>query len=172
MRRTMSALVVLVLALVGGGSTAAADPESGSADADSIALLTLTTIPGGWQERTDLRPILEVFADGRAIKKPDAASAERKPETPPQQLEGKIRPDVVRSALTEIKELATLDLGTPSITDHGTQIIDLMPQPPEQTVHLIVYAPDLSEGLTTDQQSARKRFADLYRTLLDAFVKN
>ncbi|MET7769014.1 hypothetical protein [Nocardia sp. NPDC005366] len=172
MRRTTSALLVLVLALAGGGSVASADPESGSSPTESIALLTLTTIPNGWQERTDLRPILEVFADGRAIKKPDAAAADRKPETPPQQLDGKIRADVVQSALAEIKELSTLDLGTPAVNDHGTQIIDLMPQPPEENVHLIVYAPDLTEGFTPEQQSARKRFADLYRTLLDAFVKN
>ncbi|MEV0292460.1 hypothetical protein [Nocardia sp. NPDC050710] len=173
MRRIRATLLILALTLAGSWGIATADPEPApAAPAQPLALITLTTIPNGWQERVDLRPVLEVYADGHAVKKPDAAAADRSPQTPPQQLTGSVGNDVLQAALTEIKALGAVDLGTPSVSDQGTQIIDLMPQAPDQDVHLIVYAPEVTDGLSTEQQGARKRFADLYRKLLDAFVKD
>ncbi|MFE7800251.1 hypothetical protein [Nocardia sp. NPDC057440] len=173
MRRTKSALMVLVVALAGSWGTASADPapDAPSPAAPAVALLTLTTMPSGWQSRIDLRPALEVYPDGRAIKTPDATAADRVPSTPPQRLNGTVSPDVLNAALAEIRALATLDLGIPNATDQGTQIIDVMPQQPDQDVHVILYAPELTEGLTTEQQAARRQFADLYRKLLESFVQ-
>ncbi|WP_084511075.1 hypothetical protein [Nocardia lijiangensis] len=194
MRRTISALLVLAMTFTAGWGVAAADPaaethtpatENPPALAahppiplpqptparSAVALLTLTTLPAGWQERMDLRPVLEVYADGRAIRKPDAVAPERDPNTPPRQVDGSVRREVVDAALAEITALSTVDLGIPaSAGDGGSQIIDVMPEPPGQDLHLIVYVPDSTEGLTADQQNARKRFADVYRSLLDAFV--
>ncbi|QBS39999.1 hypothetical protein [Nocardia sp. CS682] len=174
MRRTKAALLVALLTLAISTGTAAADPPDQPAAhgpvSTPLALLTLTTIPNGWQTRVDLRPQLEVSGDGRAVKTLDAVAAERNPDTPPQKVNGHIPPEDLAAALAETRALADLDFGMPTITDQGSQIIDLMPQPPEADAHLIVYAPGSTEGLSPDQQSARKRFADLYRKLLDAFV--
>ncbi|MBH0774934.1 hypothetical protein [Nocardia bovistercoris] len=172
MRRTMVALLTLALSVAGPSAVAAADPEVAAPVAAPYALITLTAIPNGWQERTDLRPVLEVFSDGRAVQKPDAVDAQRKPETPPQELTGTIRPDALQSALKEIRDLASADFGTPATNDRGVQIIDLMPQPPDQDVHLIVYSPEVVDGFGNDQRTVRQRFAAVYRALLDAFVKD
>ncbi|MEV6426998.1 hypothetical protein [Nocardia sp. NPDC051463] len=173
MRKMTSALLILVVALAGSRGAASAEPASdGPTPAvPAVALLTLTTMPSGWQGRSDLRPTLEVYPGGRAIKTPDATAADRVPTTPPQRLNGTVSPDVLNAALTEIRALATLDLGMPSATDQGTQIIDVMPPQPDQDIHVIMYAPELTQGLTTEQQAARRQFADLYRTLLDSFVQ-
>ncbi|MEV4125086.1 hypothetical protein [Nocardia sp. NPDC049707] len=172
MRITKSVLLVLVVALAGGWGVASAQPTADTPQPPVTALLTLTTIPSGWSERVDLRPLLQIYADGRAVQQPDAASTTRAAEVPPQRLTGTIPVDVLNAALAETKALAALDLGMPSATDQGTQIIDLMPTPPDQDVHLLMYAPDATENLTPDQQSNRKRFTDLYRKLIDAFTKD
>ncbi|MEU7146175.1 hypothetical protein ABZ942_42525 [Nocardia sp. NPDC046473] len=176
MRGTKAALLVAMLALALGTGTAAADPPDqpsvhGPVSAP-MALLTLTKIPNGWQTRVDLRPQLEVSGDGRAVKIPDAVASERNPDNLPQKLNGHIPPDVLAAALAETRALATVDFGMPNITDQGSQIIDLMPQAPEEDAHLVVYAPEFTEGLAPEQQAARKRFTDLYRKLLDAFVQD
>ncbi|GAA5076953.1 hypothetical protein [Nocardia iowensis] len=180
MRRTKAALLAVLLALAGSLGTATAAPGPDAAPQPSahgpvsepLALLTLTSIPNGWQTRVDLRPQLEVFGNGRAVKIPDAVASERNPETLPEKVTGHIPPEVLAAALDETKALVTVDFGMPSVTDQGSQIIDLMPQPPEEDIHLVVYAPEFTTGLTPEQQAARKRFTDLYRTLLDAFVKD
>ncbi|MFQ6396064.1 hypothetical protein ACLMAJ_21655 [Nocardia sp. KC 131] len=172
MRRMTSALLVLAVALTGSWGVAAAEPEAPPAAVPAVALLTLTTMPGGWESRTDLRPTLEVYPDGRAIKAPDAAAADRAPATPPQRLNGSIPSDVLNASLAEIKELSVVDLGMPTATDQGSQIIDVMPPEQDQDVHLIMYAPELTDGLSTEQRAARQRFVDLYHTLVDSFVQN
>jgi hypothetical protein len=166
MHRTKTALLVVLLALGSSWGMASAQP----ADPPKAALLTLTTTPSGWSTRVDLRPLLEVYADGRAVKQPNAAAADRPAETPPQRLTGTIPTNVLNAALDEIKQLGPVDFGTPGTTDQGSQIIDFMPQSPDAEVHLLVYGPEATDGLNTEQQGARKRFADLYRKLLDAFV--
>lgn len=168
MRRTTTALLVAVTALAGACGVAVAEP----APAPVVAMITLTTMPNGWQSRVDLRPELEVFPDGRAIKQPDAISADRKPETPPTRLAGRIPQEVLSAALAETRAMAAVDLGLPNATEKGTRIIDFMPQPPDQDVHLVVYAPESTEGLNPEQQGARKRFDELYRRLLDSFVQD
>ncbi|PXX57836.1 hypothetical protein DFR70_11666 [Nocardia tenerifensis] len=174
MRGTKATLLVAVLTLAVGAGAATADPAdlpSAHAPVSSpLALLTLTTIPNGWQTRVDLRPQLEVSGDGRAVKTPDALAPERNPENLPKRVNGRIPPEVLAAALAETKALATVDFGMPTVTDQGSQIIDLMPQAPEEDAHLVVYAPEFTEGLAPEQQAARKRFGDLYRKLLDSFV--
>ncbi|MGW4768409.1 hypothetical protein ACWEO2_10250 [Nocardia sp. NPDC004278] len=174
--RTKSALLVLVMALAGSWGIASAQPATDApppapvqAPLPATALLTLTTIPSGWSERVDLRPMLQIYADGRAVHQPDAASTTRSADVSPQRLTGTVPTDILNAALAETRALAALDLGMPSNDDRGSQIIDLMPAPPDQDVHLLMYAPEATEGLTTDQQANRKRFTDLYRKLLDAF---
>lgn len=136
-----------------------ADPAP--APARSVALFTLTAMPAGWQTRTDLHPSLEVQPDGRAVKRADNDA---------QPVNGSISADVLGAAATEVEALAAMDMGTPEQSDKGTSIIDYMPQSPEQDVHLIVYAPEVSDGLTDDQKASRKRFDDLFQRLLNAFV--
>lgn len=178
MRKTKSAFLLLVVALAGSWGTASAQPATDTPPAlvqaplPATALLTLTTIPSGWSERVDLRPMLQIYADGHAIKQPDAAATTRAADVPPQRLSGTIATDVLNAALAETTSLAALDLGMPADTDKGTQIIDLMPAPPDQDVHVLMYAPDATDGLTPDQQANRNRFTDLYRKLLDAFVQD
>ncbi|WP_054811459.1 hypothetical protein [Nocardia arizonensis] len=171
MRTILAVVPSLVLSVAGSATIAAAEPVAAAPIAQPYALITLTTIPSGWETRTDLRPVLEIYSDGHAIEMPDAASADRRPETPPRQLDGTIGPEALQAALTEIRALAGADFGTPP-ANGGVRIIDLMPQAPDQDVHLIVYSPDVIDGFGNDQRSARQRFADLYRRLLDAFVKS
>ncbi|QIS13474.1 hypothetical protein [Nocardia arthritidis] len=161
-----AAIAALVVTPLASGSGVAA-----AAPAAPVALLTLTTWPGGWQGRTDLRPILEVSADGRAVKSPDAADPNRGSDKAPQRVDGHIPADVLSAAVTETKAVAALDLGMPSNSDQGSQIIDLMTQAPDQDVHVVMYAPDSTENLSAEQQANRKRFSELYRKLVDAFVQ-
>ncbi|TCJ95099.1 hypothetical protein [Nocardia alba] len=162
MRPTMTGLLVCALTLSGASALAHADPAP-------LPLVSLTTIPDGWSQRTDLRPVLQVFADGKAVHRPDAVSKDRKPETAPKQVTGKVAADVISAAREEINALKETDFGIPTGENRGTQIIDLMPEDPADDAHLVVYSPEASDGLNPDQQAARKRFADLYKKLVDAF---
>ncbi|MFE3544523.1 hypothetical protein ACFXK0_16310 [Nocardia sp. NPDC059177] len=162
MRLTMTGLLVCALALPGMSAAAHADPAP-------LPLVSLTTIPDGWSQRTDLRPVLQVFADGAAVHRPDVVSKDRKPETEPKKVTGTVAPEVIAAARDEITALAEVDFGIPAGDGKGTQIIDLMPDDPAGEVHLVVYSPGATEGLDGDQQAARKRFADLCKKLVDAF---
>lgn len=156
-RRAALAAATCAVLLTGAGGFAGADP----APPPSVALFTLTYMPAGWQSRTDLRPVLVVQPDGRAVKRADAGS---------QPVDGKVPADVLAAAATEVKALVTVDMGTPQATDQGTSIIDYMPEARDQDLHLIVYAPELTDGLTDEQKASRKRFADLFARLQNAFV--
>ncbi|MEU4705397.1 hypothetical protein AB0G00_03100 [Nocardia salmonicida] len=162
MRLTMTGLLVCALALPGAGTLAHADPAP-------LPLVSLTTIPDGWSQRTDLRPVLQIFADGEAVHQPDAVSKDRKPETAPKKVTGKVASDVISAAREEIDALKEIDFGIPAGDNRGTRIIDLMPDDPADEVHLVVYSPEASDGLNPEQKDARKRFTDLYKKLVDAF---
>ncbi|MGW5918236.1 hypothetical protein ACWFPY_04525 [Nocardia fluminea] len=162
MRPTLTGLLVCALALSGASALAHADPAP-------LPLVSLTTIPDGWSQRTDLRPVLQVFADGKAVHMPDAVSKDRKPETAPEQVTGKVAAEVISAALEEINALAETDFGMPAGDNRGTQIIDLMPDDPTEEAHLVIYSPEASDGLNPEQKAARKRFTDLYKKLVDAF---
>ncbi|MFC4126885.1 hypothetical protein [Nocardia rhizosphaerae] len=165
MRLTMTGLLVCALALPGVSAVAHAEPTQ-------LPLISVTTIPDGWSQRTDLRPILQVFADGDAVHSPDAVSKDRKPETAPEKVSGTVSADVISAARAEIEALAEVDFGIPAGEGKGTKIIDLMPADADGEAHLVVYSPDATEGLNADQQAARKRFADLSEKLVDAFEKD
>ncbi|MEU7629401.1 hypothetical protein AB0C34_05370 [Nocardia sp. NPDC049220] len=179
MRKTTAVVLVAMLALAVGVGTAAAEPNPDRPPlpsalpsvAASLALLTLTTIPDGWEDRMDLRPQLEVFADGKAVKSPDAVAADRGPDAPPKRVDGRIPPEVLTAALAETRSLAAADLGMANVTDRTSRIIDYMSQSPNEDVHLIVYAPEATDGLGAEQVASRKRFTDLYTKLLDAFIQ-
>lgn len=162
MRRIMTGLFVCALALPGASAVAQADPAP-------LPLVSLTTIPDGWSQRTDLRPVLQVFADGKAVHRPDAVSKDRKADTDPKKVTGKVAPEVISAARSEIEALKELDFGIPAGEGKGLQIIDLLPEDAAGDVHLVVYSPGSTDGLNPDQQAARKRFTDLYRKLVDAF---
>ncbi|WP_336084071.1 hypothetical protein [Nocardia sp. SSK8] len=162
MRLTMTGLLVCALALPGLSAAAHAEPTP-------LPLVSLTTIPDGWSQRTDLRPELQVFADGEAVRSPDAVSKDRKPETAAKKVTGRVDPAVLAAAEDEIAALAEVDFGIPAGDGKGTQIIDLMPEDPAGEVHLVVYSPAATDGLTGEQQDARKRFTALYKKLIDAF---
>ncbi|RDI67456.1 hypothetical protein [Nocardia pseudobrasiliensis] len=132
----------------------------------------LTTIPVGWEGRTDLGPTLEVMTDGRAVKSPDAASAERKPGTAPQKLTGRIAPEVLAAAMVEAKALAAMDMGMPSDGDSSSTLLDFLGATPDQDVHLVVYSPNASGGLSDEQKGARQRFNELCKRLLDGFAQD
>ncbi|MGO4612909.1 hypothetical protein AB4305_02095 [Nocardia sp. 2YAB30] len=180
MRSTTAALLVAMLTLAVGSGTAGADPVAAPPPQPSalppvaapLALFTLTTIPEDWQNRVDLRPQLEIFSDGKAVEIPDAVAADRAPDVPPKRINGHVPPEVLTAALAETRALAAVDLGVPKATDQGSQIIDCMSQPPNEDVHLVVYAPQATDGLGAEQQAGRKRFSDLYKKLLDAFVQD
>lgn len=162
MRLTMTGLLVCALALPGVSAVANAEPAP-------LPLISVTTIPDGWSQRTDLRPVLEVFADGKAVHSPDAVSKDRKPETAAKQVTGTVAADVISAARDEINALQEVDFGIPSGEGKGTTIIDLMPEDLVGDAHLVVYSPDSTDGLNPDQQAARKRFTDLCKKLVDAF---
>ncbi|MBF6256683.1 hypothetical protein IU468_10140 [Nocardia farcinica] len=166
MRRIASALLVAALALTSAGAVATAESEPA---ATGFALVTLTTMPAGWSQRTDLRPHLQVYPDGRAVHRPDATAPDRDPGTEPREVVGTVPREALDKALAEIRALADTDFGVPAGTDQGSQIIDLMPENPAEDVHLILYAPDATDGLSAEQRDARTRFTALYRGLLDAF---
>ncbi|MGW5112529.1 hypothetical protein [Nocardia sp. NPDC004123] len=155
--RAGAVATLAVVMLTGTGVFAMADP----APASGVALFTLTAMPAGWQTRTDLHPSLEIQPDGRAVKRADSGA---------QPVTGTVPADVIGAAAAEVKALAAVDMGTPEQADKGTSIIDYMPQSPDQDVHLIVYAPELGDGLNDDQKASRKRFDDLFQRLLNAFV--
>ncbi|MCM6774724.1 hypothetical protein NDR87_12670 [Nocardia sp. CDC159] len=130
----------------------------------------LTTIPSGWEGRTDLGPTLEVRADGRAVMRPDAASVERGVGVGARQVSGRVAPEVVAAAVGEAKALAAVDMGVPRDGDASSTLLDFLGATPDQDVHLVVYSPGASEGLSEEQKVNRQRFADLCKRLLDGFV--
>ncbi|MGW4370257.1 hypothetical protein ACWEKT_31890 [Nocardia takedensis] len=170
MRRSVSVLLAFLVAVVAATAAAGADPKTAEPPTVRTALLTLTTIPEGWQSRTDLRPVLEVYSDGHAVYRPDAIAADRKADTEPRQVAGTVRAEVLKAALTEVQALSETDFGVPATNDHGIGIIDFMPEALEQSAHLIVYSPSATEGFAGEQQSARTRFAAVWRSLVDGFV--
>lgn len=171
-RRLLSASVATVAAVALTSGIALADPTPAApAPVTGPMVFTLTAMPNGWLiGRTDLRPLLEVQADGRAIKRPDGADPNRKAETPAKEVTGTVPKDVLTAAIAEAQALSPLDLGTPSVSDQGSMIIDYTPAQADQDLHLIAYAPEFSDGLDADQKANRGRFATLYKKLLDAFV--
>ncbi|MGV9676718.1 hypothetical protein ACWDSJ_15685 [Nocardia sp. NPDC003482] len=132
--------------------------------------VVLTTIPTGWDARTDLQPILEVRGDGRAVRSPDAASADRAPGAAPQRTNGRVPVEVLTDAAAEAHTLATADMGMPQNGDSGSTLLDFLGDTPDQDVHLVVYSPATDTGLSDEQKANRKRFADLCSRLLDSFV--
>ncbi|MEV0246455.1 hypothetical protein AB0H76_07710 [Nocardia sp. NPDC050712] len=175
MRKTKSVLLLLVLLCAAGSGLAAAEPEPAPAPAPStpaLAEIILTFIPNGWTGRHDLRPELEIYADGRAIRRPDVLDIARAPDVPPQEFSGTIPPDALRAARAEIRALYDVDLGEPDVKDEGKQIIDLMPAKQGQEMHLILYAPGATADLSPEQQDGRIRFTALYRRMLEAFVQD
>ncbi|MEV0060578.1 hypothetical protein [Nocardia sp. NPDC050718] len=158
----MTGLLVCALALPGASAVAQAEPAP-------LPLVSVTSIPDGWSQRTDLRPVLQVFADGKAVHSPDAVSKDRKPETAAKRVDGTVPEDVLAAAREEITALREVDFGIPAGEGKGTTIIDLMPADVEGETHLVVYSPDSSDGLNDEQKAARKRFTDLSKKLIDAF---
>jgi len=169
MRTIASALLAAALTLGSLCGVATAEPDQETPD---FALVSLTTIPSGWTARTDLRPQLEVDADGTAVQRPDAISADRAAETAPREVEGKVPGETLAEALDQIRELRETDFGVPAITDHGIQIIDFMPDNPSDDVHLVLYAPNATDGLNDEQRDARMKFAELFDGLTEAFEEN
>ncbi|WP_040797122.1 hypothetical protein [Nocardia higoensis] len=169
MRTIASALLAAALTLGSLCGVATAEPARDTSD---FALVSLTTIPGGWTMRTDLRPQLEVDADGSALHRPDVLSTDRAADTAPREVRGTVPAEDLDKALDRIRALRETDFGVPAVTDHGIQIIDLMPENPSEDVHLVLYAPDVTDGLSDEQRDARKKFAEVFDSLMDAFEEN
>lgn len=169
MRTIASALLTAALTLGSLYGVASAEPGQ---DTPDFALVSLTTIPGGWTARTDLRAQLEVDADGSALHRPDVISPDRRAETAPREVEGKVPDETLAKALDRIRELRESDFGVPAVTDHGIQIIDFMPTDPADDVHLVLYAPNTTDGLSDEQREARKKFAEVFDGLIEAFEEN
>ncbi|MFI5782920.1 hypothetical protein [Nocardia sp. NPDC051570] len=157
----------LVLATTVFGAVATAEPPA----AAPISVV-FSMIPDGWADRTDLVPLLQAQADGQAVKSPDAVSEDRKRGTAPQQLQGRIAPDVLAAAVTDARSLVSVDMGIPEGGNKGAALLDFLGATPDQDIHLVNYSPASTDGLSDDQITARHRFADLCRKLLDAFVQN
>ncbi|WP_280265525.1 hypothetical protein [Nocardia wallacei] len=177
MVRASAAGLMLAAALIGPGTVAVADQPPPPAAAEAPAApaapaLTLSTIPPGWQVRTDLAPTLQVQPDGRAVASLDAASPDRPVGAAPKSATGRVAPEVVNSALSDAKSLADADMGMPSDADGSSTALDFLGTAPDQDVHVIVYAQGKEEGLTQEQQAQRKRFDDLCKKLLSAFVQD
>lgn len=163
-RKGAAVALVTAAIITGAGGFATADDPPAPAPAAATTTFLLTTMPNGWQNRTDLRPALEVLSDGRAVKRTVGADGVV------QEQNGTVAADASAKAASDIRALAVADLGSPSVTDQGNMIIDYMPAPPDQDVHLIVYAPEFTDGLTDEQKASRKSFNELYQRLLNAFV--
>ncbi|MFI5775917.1 hypothetical protein [Nocardia sp. NPDC051570] len=112
------------------------------------------------------------MTDGRAVESPDAASAERKPGTAAQKLSGRIAPEVLSAAMGEAKALAAADMGMPKDGDSSSTLLDFLGAAPDQDVHLVVYSPSATDGLSDQQKANRQRFAELCKKLLDGFVQD
>ncbi|RDI65052.1 hypothetical protein [Nocardia pseudobrasiliensis] len=158
--------VLSATGLFGADTIALAEPP-----APTPTFVVFSMIPDGWEDRTDLAPMLQVHADGQAVKSPDAVSEERKRGTAPQQLQGRIAPDVLAAAFAEARSLAKVDMGIPK-SGKGSAVLNFLGATPDQDVPLVNYAPASTDGLSDDQIDARHRFADLCRKLLDGFVQN
>jgi hypothetical protein len=120
----------------------------------------LTTIPAAGT------PGLTVQADGRAVE----AVAET-PDSTPQTRNGHIPPETLTAAFAEAKSLAALDMGEPEDGGDST-LLDFLGASPDQDVHLVVYGSGATEGLSDEEKTNRAHFADLCKTLTDAFVPN
>lgn len=116
-------------------------------------------MPNSWENIGNPHPALEIRADGRATERRDG-----------QEIYGTVAAEVTATAATEVRSLALADMGTATLTDQGAAIIDFMPAPPDQDVHLVVYSPGAADGLTDDQKASRRRFTDVFQRLLNAFV--
>ncbi|MEU6558422.1 hypothetical protein [Nocardia nova] len=163
-RGVRSGVVATIAALTvfGGAVTAAAD--------DTPALsVALTTIPGGEQAGVAPAPTLLVYSDGHAVYSPDAADPKRPKDKEPKQRDGKVSLDVVHSVAADAKKLGDADLGMPKDGNGGSTLLDFLGDTPDQDVHLVVYSPGGSDGLTDAQKDGRKRFTDLSKKLTDAF---
>ncbi|MET9486345.1 hypothetical protein [Nocardia sp. NPDC006630] len=119
----------------------------------------LTSMPNSWENIGNPQPALEIWADGRAIERRNG-----------QEIYGKVAAEVTTAAAAEVRSLALADMGTATLTDQGAAIIDFMPAPPDQDVHLVVYSPGALDGLTDDQKACRQRFTEVFQCLLNAFV--
>ncbi|WP_063906155.1 hypothetical protein [Nocardia kruczakiae] len=162
--RAAVAVCAAALTVVGGAMTAVADePAAGL----SVAL---TTIPGGEHAGVTPAPTLLVYSDGHAVNSPDAADPDRPADKAPRQRNGHVSLDAVHAAAEEAKKLAAADLGMPTDGSGGSTLLDFLGATPDQDVHLVVYSPGGTDGLTDAQKADRTRFADLCKKLVDAFV--
>ncbi len=162
--RVAVAVCAAALAVAGGAMTAVADePTAGL----SVAL---TTIPGGEHAGVTPAPTLLVYSDGHAVNSPDAADPDRPADKAPRQRNGHVSLDAVHAAAEEAKKLAAADLGMPTDGSGGSTLLDFLGATPDQDVHLVVYSPGGTDGLTDAQKADRTRFSDLCKKLVDAFV--
>ncbi|MGA4789389.1 hypothetical protein [Nocardia sp. AB354] len=162
--RAAVAVCAAALTIAGGAMTAVADePAAGL----SVAL---TTIPGGEHAGVTPVPTLLVYSDGHAVDSPDAADPDRPADKAPRQRNGHVSLDAVHAAAEDAKKLAAADLGMPKDGNGGTTLLDFLGATPDQDVHLVVYSPGGTDGLTDAQKADRSRFADLCKKLVDAFV--
>ncbi|NKY86972.1 hypothetical protein [Nocardia veterana] len=163
--RAIAAGFACAMALFGGAVTAVADEPAPPALA-----VALTTIPGGENAGVTPAPTLLVYSDGRAVHSPDAATPDRPADKAPQQRNGHVPLDVVHAAAEDAKKLAAADLGMPKDGSGGSTLLDFLGSTPDQDVHLVVYSPGGTDGLTDAQKADRTRFADLCKKLVDGFV--
>lgn len=163
-RGVRGGIVALACAVTafGGAVTAVADEPA----ALSVAL---TTIPGGEQAGVTPVPTLLVYSDGHAVHSPDAADPKRDAGKAPKQQNGHVSLDVVHSVAAEAKKLGEADLGMPKDGGGGSTLLDFLGDTPDQDVHLVVYSPGGSDGLTDAQKADRKRFTELDQKLTKAF---
>ncbi|KAA0021911.1 hypothetical protein [Antrihabitans cavernicola] len=148
--------------------TAESAPPPGSAPGQTPVLFTLVTTPNGWQRRANLQPELIVYADGHAVSTPNAVGPSGAPDPPPPSLPGYIPKCLIDDAIADTVALRGVDFGSPTITDQGSRSIDYTHDP---AVHLSIYAPGATNGLTQAQIDARARFAALYGKLIGGFVE-
>jgi hypothetical protein len=165
----MVAAAAVIGAGVSGAGIAAADNPPAPAPAPAAAPpapapaeLMLTTIPGG-DGHSDITPTLQVRADGHAVKAADASGKN-------QPVNGTIPGDVLAGVLSDVKALVPADMGVPRNADKSSTLLDYVGATPDQDMHLVVYAPNASDGLTDAEKTNRKRFTELCTELLGAFV--
>ncbi len=163
--RTRGGAVVFAcaLAVFGGPVTAAAD------DPAPTLSVALTTIPGGARADATPAPTLLVYSDGHAVHSPDAADPKRPADKAPKQHKGNISLDVVRAVAADANKLGAADLGMPKDSGGGSTLLDFLGDTPDQDVHLVMYSPGGTEGLTDAQKADRTRFTELCKKLVDAF---
>src|SRR5690606_41331326 len=119
MRTIASALLAATMTLGSLCGVATAEPARDTTD---FALISLTTIPGGWTSRTDLRAQLEVDADGTAVHRPDVLSSDRPADTAPREVLGSIPADELDKALERIRALRETDFGVPTVRSEERRV--------------------------------------------------